>query len=239
MNKPITTLFMNMSVDGKISTWDNDFMDTCLNYPKIKGIGEWYQQYYNIEQTTDIHSLNSAKVLTKSHNGKSINDIQDVKKTVVNFIVIDNKPHLNLQGIKNLIQKSNTFYLVTTNKNHPAFSISNPENMKILFYENEIDFEDLFEQLKQKYWVKKVTIQTGGTLNALFLRKKLIDKVSIVVIPALIWWKDTSTLIDGESLHSFDELKYIKALKLDKVDILENSYIHLKYNIINETKIKN
>jgi hypothetical protein len=40
---------------------------------------------------------------------------------------------------------------VTTNKNHPAFSISNPENMTILFYENEINFEDLFEQLNQKY----------------------------------------------------------------------------------------
>jgi 2,5-diamino-6-(ribosylamino)-4(3H)-pyrimidinone 5'-phosphate reductase len=98
-----------------------------------------------------LHSLNSARVLTKSHNGKSINDIQEIKKTIVNFIVIDNKPHLNLQGVKNLIQKSKTFYLVTTNKNHPAFSISNTENMKILFYENKINFEDLFEQLKQKY----------------------------------------------------------------------------------------
>lgn len=239
MNRPITTLFMNMSVDGKISTWDNDAMDTCLNYPKIKWIGEWYQQYYDIEQTTDLYSLNSARVLTKSHNGKSINDIQEIKKTVVKFIVIDNKADLNLQGVENLIQKSNTFYLVTTNKNHPAFSISNPENMTILFYENEINFEDLFEQLNQKYWVETLTIQTWGTLNAVFLRKKLVDNVSIVVVPALVWGKDTSTLIDGESLHSFDDLKYIKALKLDKVDVLENSYIHLKYKVINETEIEN
>ena len=77
MEKPITTLFMNMSVDGKISTGDNDTMDVCLNYPKITGIKEGYKQYYDIEQTTDMHSLNSARVLTKSHNGKSINDVQE------------------------------------------------------------------------------------------------------------------------------------------------------------------
>jgi 2,5-diamino-6-(ribosylamino)-4(3H)-pyrimidinone 5'-phosphate reductase len=111
--------------------------------------------------------------------------------------------------------------------------------MTILFYENEINFEDLFEQLNQKYWVETLTIQTWGTLNAVFLRKKLVDNVSIVVVPALVWGKDTSTLIDGESLHSFDDLKYIKALKLDKVDVLENSYIHLKYKVINETEIEN
>lgn len=237
MERPITTLFMNMSVDGKISTGDNDSMDTCLNYPKIKGIKEGYKQYYDIEQTTDLHSLNSARVLTKSHNGKSINDVQNIQKTIVNFIVIDNKPHLTLQGVKNLVQKSKTFYLVTTNKNHPAFSLSSTENMEIIYYENEIDFSDLFNKFKTEYNVDSVTIQTGGTLNSIFLRNKLIDKIQIVMIPALIGGKNTSTLIEGESLHSFEELINVKALKLSKVEQLENSYLQLRYDVINDTQI--
>lgn len=238
MNKPRTTLFMNMSLDGKISTGDNDTMDTCLNYPKIKGIKEGYQQYYDIEQTTDLHSLNSARVLVKSHNGKNINEVQSITKTPVSYIVIDNKPHLNIQGVKNLIDKSKTFYIVTTNNNHPAFSIENHENLEIIYYENKINFEDLFIKFKEKYNIEAITIQTGGTLNSIFLRKKLIDKLSVVIIPALIGGKNTSTLIDGESLHSINELENIKSLKLSKIKELNHSYIRLDYDVINDTIVE-
>ena len=78
-----------------------------------------------------------------------------------------------------------------------------------------------------------MTIQTGGTLNAILLRAGLIDHLSIVIAPALIGGKDTATLIDGESLHSPKELSKIKALKLIKCDTLENSYLHLQYDVIN------
>lgn len=49
MKRPITTLFLNMSLDGKISTGDNDSMDTCTNYPYIESLAEGYKQYYAIE----------------------------------------------------------------------------------------------------------------------------------------------------------------------------------------------
>jgi len=237
MNRPITTLFMNMSVDWKISTGDNDTMDTCFNYPKIKWIGEGYKQYYEIEQTTDLHSLNSARVLTKSHNWKSINEPQNFKKTIVSFILIDRKPHLTTQWVKNLLQKSKTLYIVTNNQNHPAFALQNEENLKIIFYEKNIDFNDLFQKFKQNYGIEKITIQTWGTLNAIFLRKNLIDKLSVVIVPVLTGGKNTSTLIDGESLHSIKELSKIKTLKLTETKQLKNSYLHLKYDINPKTKI--
>jgi 2,5-diamino-6-(ribosylamino)-4(3H)-pyrimidinone 5'-phosphate reductase len=82
-----------------------------------------------------------------------------------------------------------------------------------------------------------MTIQTGGTLNSILLREKLIDKLSIVVAPALIGGKDTSSLIDGNSLKEDDELEYIKALKLVDVIKLNDSYLQLKYDVINNTKL--
>ena len=45
MNRPITTLFMLMSVDGKISTGSNDSMDVDADYPKIGGLKEGLYQY--------------------------------------------------------------------------------------------------------------------------------------------------------------------------------------------------
>ena len=219
---------MLISVDGKISTGDTDAMDVDKDFPKIIGVKEGLDQYYDIEKKTDLYSLNSGKVQAKiGANEKK----ENVEKTPVHFIVIDNKPHLNEQGVDYFIKKSKKFFLITTNKNHPAFK--RKDEVEILYYENKIHFEDLFRQFKEKYGVENITIQTGGTMNAVFLRKGLIDHISIVVAPCLIGGENTPTLIDGESLHLQEKLKYVKALKLMKCELLKNSYIHLTYNVIN------
>jgi 2,5-diamino-6-(ribosylamino)-4(3H)-pyrimidinone 5'-phosphate reductase len=223
-----------MSVDGKISTGNIDDRDIDGDFPKIEGIKEGLKQYYEIEQTTDTFSMNSGRVMSKV--GANIKK-EIVNKTNVSFIIIDNKPHLNNVGIEYFIKMSKTFYLVTNNKNHPVFQYKEVENICIIYYEEKIDFENLFEQLKNKYGIETMTIQTGGTLNSVLLRKQLIDKLSIVVAPALIGGKDTSTLIDGESIQTFEDLKKIKALKLIENKTLSDSYINLKYEIINKTKI--
>lgn len=57
--KPITTLFMLMSVDGKISTGAVDELDVDRDFPRINGVKEGLYQYYEIEKTTDLWSLNS------------------------------------------------------------------------------------------------------------------------------------------------------------------------------------
>ena len=65
MDRPITTLFMLMSVDGKISTGATDDLDVDKDFPKIMGVQEGLHQYYEIEQTTDLWSLNSGRVQEK------------------------------------------------------------------------------------------------------------------------------------------------------------------------------
>jgi 2,5-diamino-6-(ribosylamino)-4(3H)-pyrimidinone 5'-phosphate reductase len=65
MEKPVTTLFMLMSVDGKISTGNIDDRDVDKDFLKIIGIKEGLKQYYDIEQTTDLFSMNSGKVVVK------------------------------------------------------------------------------------------------------------------------------------------------------------------------------
>ena len=57
--KPITTLFMLMSVDGKISTGAVDELDVDREFPRINGMKEGVYQYYEIEKTTDLGALNS------------------------------------------------------------------------------------------------------------------------------------------------------------------------------------
>jgi 2,5-diamino-6-(ribosylamino)-4(3H)-pyrimidinone 5'-phosphate reductase len=65
MEKPITTLFMLMPADGKISTGKIEDRDVDKDFPKIEGIKNGLNQYYEIEQTTDLFSMNSGKVKAK------------------------------------------------------------------------------------------------------------------------------------------------------------------------------
>ena len=235
MDRPITTLFMLTSVDGKISTGSTDKLDVDKDFPRISGIKEGLKQYYEIERTTDLHSLNSGRVLAKVGANKPQ---KNLVKLSVSFLIIDNEPHLNKTGVDNFLKRSKKLYIITTNKNHPAFQRKDADNLEIIYYKNRIDFIDLFRKLKQNYKINRVTIQTGGTLNSIFLRNKLIDKISIVVAPTLIGGKDTPSLIDGKSLSSVKELSLIKALKLTEVEKLNDSYLHLKYDVINDTKIR-
>ena len=65
-----------------------------------------------------------------------------------------------------------------------------------------------------KYNAERLTIQSGGNLNGLFLRYNLIDYVNIVIAPLLVGSKDVSTLIDGETINNLEELNKLKALEL-------------------------
>lgn len=232
MNKPITTLFLLVSVDGKISTGAVYSRDVDTDYKLIKGVKEGLHQYYEIEKTTDFFSLNTGKVMAKIGVNTDKNPIHCPGVT---FVIIDNE-HLDFNGIKNLCDNLKELILVTNNSSHPALK-SNLGNLKIIKYENEIDFVDLFNKLESQFGVDRLTIQSGGTLNSVLLRNKLIDKISIVLTPCLIGGKDTPTLIDGLSLISKEDLKQIKALKLEKVDVLKDSYLHIQYTVINETEL--
>ena len=226
-DKTFNTLFMLSSIDGKISTGSTDKRDVDKDFPKIKGIKEGLQQYYNLEKLTDIHSFNTGKVMAKVGMNKKQ---KNIIKIPANFIIVDNKPHLTKIGVENLLKRTQKLYLVTTNKKHPAYKVKS-QDLKIIHYKNKINFINLFKKLKQKYNIPKVTIQSGGNMNALLIRKNLIDRLSLVIAPTLIGGKQTSTLVDGASLKSLKDLKHIKSLKLTKVAKLKNSYLHLVYSL--------
>lgn len=228
MKRPETTLFMLMSADGKISTGDTDEMDFDRDLKQIAGIEEGLEQYYELERKTDLHSLNTGRVMAKI--GVNIRT-DEPEKSPVSFILIDNRPHLTLQGVDYLAKWAKTLYIATSNREHPA-NKTDHKNVVILDFSAPIDFSDLFACLLLAYDIKKVTIQSGGTLNSALVRGGFIDHLSIVVAPLVIGGKTTPTLIDGESLRSQSDLHHMKVLKLVKCEQLRNSYLHLRYDLL-------
>lgn len=228
IRRPITTLFMLESLDGKISTGNNNTLDIDKDFPRIDGVKEGLKQYYDIESTTDLFSLNTGKVMAKI----GVNDrLEEPNKMDVTFVIIDNKPHLNSNGIEYLCKWTKSLILVTTNKNHPAYSIADKYDNLHIEYHEILDLTKLLEDLFDKYDAERLTIQSGGTLNGLFVREKLIDYVNIVIAPILIGGKDVPTLVDGEAINDDSELIKLMPLKLMECNQLENSYIQLKYTV--------
>ena len=225
MARPITTLFMLMSVDGKISPGATDDLDFDKDLPHIPGVKEGLQQYYDIEQTTDLWSLNSGRVQAKM----GVNDKELPVKTPVSFVLIDNH-HLTENGVRYFCARSKEFVLVTSNKEHPAFKV-NEQNLHII-YQDKLNLHDMLRQLKENYGCDRITIQTGGTLNGMFLREKLFDYVDIVVAPLLVGGKDTTTLIDGESILTLEQLSKLGVLELESIQPLNGSYIRLRYKVV-------
>ena len=225
MNRPVTTLFMLMSVDGKISTGATDELDVDQDFPQIAGLREGLRQYYDIEQTTDLWSFNTGRVQAKM----GVNTKELPAKTPVSFVLLDNH-HLSAHGVRYLCARSKQFVLITANREHPAFGV-HEDNLHILFQE-ELSLADALVQLKARFGCERLTVQSGGTVNGLFLREKLFDFVDVVVAPVLVGGKDTATLVDGRSLRTRDELSQLGVLRLIEASALRDSYVRLRYQVV-------
>jgi 2,5-diamino-6-(ribosylamino)-4(3H)-pyrimidinone 5'-phosphate reductase len=232
MNRPYTTLFLLQSLDGKISTGDTDERDFDKDFPNIPGVKEGLHQYYELEQETDPVSFITGRVMAKV--GANTNSIEDVKQIPITFVVVDNKPHLMAHGVEFLAHKFGKLIVVTTNKDHPAYSLQNQySNISVIPYDGNIDFADLFTRLKTEQDAERMTIQSGGELNAVLLRAGLIDQVLVVVAPCLVGGRNTATLVEGDSLRTTDDLTKIRPLKFKSAQPLEDSYLRIEYEVIN------
>lgn len=217
---------MLMSVDGKISTGASDKLDVDKDFPSINGVKEGLHQYYELEQMTDLWSFNTGRVQRKM----GVNEKKFPLKSPVSFVLLDNN-HLTEHGVRYLCEWSKNFVLITQNPMHPAFSVME-DNLHII-KQDSLNLADALKILEEDYGCKRLTIQSGGTLNGLFLRNKLIDYVDIVIAPILIGGKDTATLIDGISITSVDDLSLLGVLQLEKCEVLDDSYIRLRYKVTN------
>ena len=94
-----------------------------------------------------------------------------------------------------------------------------------------MSLSDALCELKQRFGCDRLTIQSGGRVNGLFLREKLIDYVDFVIAPLLVGGKTTTTAIDGEPIASLAELM---PLQLIDCKALRDSYVRLRYACVVE-----
>lgn len=142
--RPITTLFLLQSLDSKINSGDSDSLDVDRDWITIPGLKEGIDQYYAIEQETDLFSLNTGRVMQKiGVNSKPLPKTQ----LPCTFVIIDNKPHLSKRGVIYLSNFTKEVLIVTTNRRHLANELIDTgecKNVKVLNY-NKLDLPALLD----------------------------------------------------------------------------------------------
>ena len=126
---------------------------------------------------------------------------------------------------------------MTKNPNHPAKGVRH-ERLAVLEYEGEIDFADLFEKLRGRYGVERVTIQSGGQPERR-LAEGRPDRRAVGRRRAGFGRRPGDPDADRRpgAWSKNPNWPDVKALKLRRAEVLENSYLHLFYEVVRETRI--
>ncbi len=224
MNKPITTLFMLMSLDGKISTGEGDRLDFDRDLPLVPGVADGLLQYYELERETDPWSLNTGRVMAKV----GANELPMPERLPVSFAILDNT-HLTAAGVRWLCARCRQLVVITSNAAHPARAVGE-DNLAVMLKERA-SLAEALRRLRAEHGCERLTVQSGGTLNAALVREGLIDFVDVVVAPVLVGGRDTPTLVDGPSLTSVEGLSRLCPLELLGCEALRDSYVRLRYRV--------
>lgn len=231
--RPFTTLFILQSIDGKITPGDTDQIDFDRDFPTIKGVGKGLEQVYEIEKNMPQIFLTTGKTLAKL----GVNFLSfKPKRAPTRYAIIDSKPHLTKSGLLYMATWAESVCVYTTNPHHPAFTLAQKHPSLHVHLmplatasTHKMSMADVLTSLQSQHAIHELTIQAGGTLNASLVREGLVDKMTLVVAPCLVGGANTPTLVDGESLHTSQDLHIIQSFILISCTQLEDSYIKLEF----------
>jgi 2,5-diamino-6-(ribosylamino)-4(3H)-pyrimidinone 5'-phosphate reductase len=265
-SRTINTLFLLSSIDGKLSTGSMDIFDifediqelpetfkgtssqdTCRHKigwdttSDIQEIKDGLQQYYDIERKLKNNwimmsgrSILKTGITVASTITKTSITVSAAPPTNKSIVVIDNS-YLTSGDVESLADFYRNVVVVTTNEHHPVYSLSN-KNVSIL-YQKEQDFTEIFKELHSLHNIDKLTIQTGGAINGILLREKLIDFIDIIYAPIAVGGNSTTPMFDCESFTSLDELSKLSPLVLGECTVLSNSYLRVQYLVARRQEI--
>lgn len=216
-SRPITTLFMLTSVDGKISTGPTDDFDFDKDLPSIVS-ADGLQKYYDLEKETDLWTLCTGRTLEKVYR---LQPAYEGPQLPVTCVVVDSG-HLTPECYQILCRKFERVIIATYSQRYYSW-VQAPQ---VLMY-NARDMKHLFLQL-HRIGCRHLTLQAGGTLNTELIRAGLVDYVSLVVAPCIVGGKETPSVFSGVNPKSLGD---ICSLSAASVKLLGHDFVLLTYKV--------
>ncbi len=98
--------------------------------------------------------------------------------------------------------------------------------------EEPVDFRAALECLADRYGVKTVRVDSGGTLNGVLLRAGLVDEVSVLVSPYLVGGVTAKSLYRAPDLT---DSAGVIGLRLTGVQELRDGVVWLRYTVLHDS----
>lgn len=111
-------------------------------------------------------------------------------------------------------------YLEYLNKRHIDY---------IICGEEKVYLRAALEELNNKYGVRTVRVDSGGTLNGVLLKAGLVDEVSVLVHPSLVGGSSLNSIFRGPDPTSPDGALELKLTHQEK---LNNDVVWLRYEVV-------
>jgi 2,5-diamino-6-(ribosylamino)-4(3H)-pyrimidinone 5'-phosphate reductase len=101
----------------------------------------------------------------------------------------------------------------------------------IMTGEEKVSLGDALEELNARYDVKKLRVDSGGTLNGVLLREGLVDEVSVLIHPFLVGGMSPKSLFKAPDLDSEEG---VIELKLSHLERLKNDLVWVLYEVMSD-----
>ena len=91
-----------------------------------------------------------------------------------------------------------------------------------------VNLAKAMELLREHFGVKRALLEGGGHINGAFIQARLVDEVSLLVVPGIDGRAGVPTIFDGID----SSLKKAARLKLASVSKLRNGTLWLRYKVL-------
>ncbi|XEC96138.1 RibD family protein [Paenibacillus tarimensis] len=224
MNRPYVIMNMFSSIDGRITTSPDR---NVSEWAELSLDGDANRLTHELFDELDCDGLISGSetiVVFGRHDVKLTKEIIWPQKSKA-FIVFDGRGRIEWtepQGLLVVTRENvaESYIEQLKNKNIPYVSAGNGEN---------IDIEKALEKLYELGF-RRIGLTGGGVINGAFLRKRLIDEISIIYAPVIVGGRRTPTLFDCDDLTGPE---YLTRLELLKTKQLGNGTIWAHYKVMN------
>jgi 2,5-diamino-6-(ribosylamino)-4(3H)-pyrimidinone 5'-phosphate reductase len=99
----------------------------------------------------------------------------------------------------------------------------------ILAGQDKVDLRRALEELKARFMIKTVRVDSGGVLNGVLLRSGLVDEVCLIINPELVGGTSPRSMYVASDLTSVEG---VIRLHLLEVKNLRSNHLWLRYDVI-------
>lgn len=216
-NKPFVILKTAMTIDGKIAS--------------ATGSSKWITSEKSrtyVHKQRDRVSAIMVGVNTLIVDDPSLN-VRLKKGNNPYKIIVDTNGKIPLNS-KIFLDPKSKIIVATTNQmtceKENQLKQKGATVLKTSIINGRVMLEELLEKLHQME-IDSVFLEGGGTINASFLERKLVDKVMFFIAPKILGGKNAITPVEGEGISDVSDALNIENIKYQKIgsDFLIEGYV--------------